>query len=713
MKQQKGLTLNITCVIFSLFTQIKKKGDHVLAVNVEQRKVHKNRLIRVNIFFFIVFLFFVALILRLGYVQIVFGEEYKKEVNRTVDMIVNTPVPRGKIYDRNEKVIVNNGPVKAITYTRMKGTTSEEMVETAKLLSQMIDMDGENMKERDLKDYLIVTRHDQASKKIKKEELLDETLTDKDRYNRQIERITSHDLKGISKEELKVAAIFTNMNSGYTLTPQVIKRYVTEEELAIIGEHLTYLPNVDLSTDWDRLYPHEHIFRSVLGNVTSSSEGLPSSNLEYYLSREYNRNDRVGKSQLELFYEEILQGQKAKKKYITDQNGKLLETEKISEGQRGKDLVLAIDFELQKVVEQVIQDELNRAKGRNRFLDRAFVVMMNPNTGEVLSMAGKQLVRENGKNVFRDYALGTINSQYEMGSVVKGATILAGLESCAIKPNTIFSDEKLNLKGTPLKGSHSTSLGSNGIEGALKKSSNVYMFKTVIGMMGKEYQSGMSLPKKPEAVQEFRNVFSQFGLGVKTGVDLPNESDGLIGKEAYTKPGLFLDLSIGQYDNYTAMQLAQYISTIANGGYRLKPQLVRTIHTPSRTNEIGPVFQAFQPEVLNKITMEEKYLHQVQEGFRQVYQSPGGTAYKYFGGDPRYNEFQAAGKTGTAQSFYQDPNTKKTYATYNLTLIGYAPFHNPEVAFSITVPYLDSDTDPVNKYIGQKILKAYFDLKVD
>lgn len=172
-----------------------------------------------------------------------------------------------------------------------------------------------------------------------------------------------------------------------------------------------------------------------------------------------------------------------------------------------------------------------------------------------------------------------------------------------------------------MKGSHSTTLGTNGIEGALKKSSNVYMFKTVIGMMGKEYQSGMSLPKKPEAVQEFRNVFSQFGLGVKTGIDLPNESNGLIGKEAYTKPGLFLDLSIGQYDNYTAMQLAQYISTIANGGYRLKPQLVRTIHTPSRSNEIGPVFQAFQPEVLNKITMEEKYLHQVQEGFRQVYQS--------------------------------------------------------------------------------------------
>ncbi|MEC2078064.1 penicillin-binding protein 2 [Metabacillus fastidiosus] len=679
--------------------------------STEQRKLKKSKHTRINVFFFIVFLLFVTLILRLGFVQIVYGEDYKKEVKRTEDVIVSTPVPRGKIYDRNEKIIVDNIPITTITYTRMQGTTSEEMVKTAKKLVRIIDVETEDIKQRDLKDYWIVTRPDEGKKKIKESEMKDEKLTDKDRYDRQIERITSNDLKEITKEELKVAAIFRNMNSGYALSPQAIKRNVTEEEFAIVSEHLADLPNVDISIDWDRHYPHESIFRSVLGNVTSSTEGLPSSNLDHFLSRGYNRNDRVGKSQLELYYEDVLHGQKEKTKNITDKGGNLLETEIISEGQRGKDLVLSIDFELQKAVEQVIQDELLRAKGRNKFLDRAFVVMMNPNTGEVLSMAGKQLVQKNGKYVFNDYALGTINSQYEMGSVVKGATILAGLELGAISTETTFSDEKLNLKGTPLKGSHSTSLGTNGIEGALKKSSNVYMFKTVIRLMGKDYRSGMSLPRTPGAVQDFRNAFSQFGLGVKTGIDLPNESDGLTGKEAYTKPGLFLDLSIGQYDNYTTMQLAQYISTIANGGYRMKPQLVKIIHEPSNTNEMGAVYTSFQPEVLNKITMNDTYLSKVQEGFRQVYQSSGGTAYKYFGGDSRFREFQAAGKTGTAQSFYQDPNTKKTHSTYNLTLVGYAPYNNPEVAFSIAVPYLGTDTDPLNKYIGQKILKTYFDLK--
>ncbi|MFJ5625076.1 peptidoglycan D,D-transpeptidase FtsI family protein [Peribacillus loiseleuriae] len=667
--------------------------------------------IRFNVFFFVVFLLFVALILRLEILQIVYGEDYKKEVGRTEDGVVSTPVPRGVIYDRNKEVIVGNVPVNAITYTRLQGTTSEEKVETAKKLARIIDVEAEEIKPRDLKDYWIVTRPDEAKKKIKESELKDEELTNKDRYDRQIERITSNDLKEITKEELKVAKIFRNMNSGYALTPQVIKRNATEEEFAIVAEHLADLPNVDISTDWDRHYPHESIFRSVIGNVTSSKEGLPSSNLDYFLSRGYNKNDRVGKSQLELYYEDVLRGQKAKMKNVTDKGGNLLETEIIAEGQKGKDLVLSIDFDLQMVVEQVIQDELRRTKGRNRFLDRAFVVMMNPNTGEVLSMAGKQLVRENGKYVFNDYALGTINSQYEMGSVVKGATILAGLESGAISTGTTFSDEKLNLKGTPLKGSYSTSLGTNGIVDALKKSSNVYMFKTVIQMMGKEYHSGMSLPRTPDAVQDFRNSFSQFGLGIKTGIDLPNESEGLIGKEAYNKPGLFLDLSIGQYDNYTTMQLAQYVSTIANGGYRLEPHLVKEIHEPSNTHEMGAVYTQFQPEVLNIITMNDTYLRNVQEGFRQVYQSPGGTAYKYFGGDSRFQGFQAAGKTGTAESFYQDPNTKKTHSTYNLTLVGYAPYNNPEVAFSIAVPYLDTDSDPVNKYIGQKILKAYFDLK--
>ncbi|MED4463535.1 peptidoglycan D,D-transpeptidase FtsI family protein [Metabacillus fastidiosus] len=676
----------------------------------EQRKLKKARHLRINVFFFIVFVFFVALVLRLGVVQIVYGQDYKREVEKTEDVIVSTPVPRGKIYDRNGQVIVDNVAMNAITYTRFQKTSPKEMIATAKLLAGMIELDEKEavVKDRDLKDYWIATRTEKAAKKIKKEELADKKLEDKDRYKLQIDRITEKDLKEITDEEMKVAAIFRNMNSGYALTPQVVKKNATQDEYSRVSEHLAVLPNVDITTEWDRAYPHEGIFRSVLGNVTKSDEGLPHENLDHFLSRGYQRNDRVGKSQLEFYYEDVLHGQKAKIKNKTDKGGALLSTEVISEGERGKDLVLSIDLDLQAQVEKTLEEQLRRAKGGNRYLDRAFVVMMEPSTGEVLSMAGKQLVREDGKLVFRDFALGNINTQYEMGSTVKGATILAGLKAGAISRGTVFYDSPLKLSGTKPKGSYKA-LGNVSIQTALQKSSNIYMFKTVIRMLGREYYSGMSLPRKPEVMQEFRNSFSELGLGVETGIDLPNETKGQQGN--YDKAGLFLDLAIGQYDSYTPMQLAQYTSTVANGGYRMKPQLVKEIHDPSNDEETGIVLKPFKPEVLNKVSMDKADIKAVQEGFRYVYQVAGGTAFKYFGGDSRYRGYQAAGKTGTAQSFYKNETMSSSARTYNLTLVGYAPYDKPEVAYAIVVPYLSSDTDPVNKYIGQDILKAYFDLK--
>ncbi|MGG0857474.1 peptidoglycan D,D-transpeptidase FtsI family protein [Metabacillus fastidiosus] len=680
----------------------------------EQRKLKKKRYLRINIFFFIVFICFVALILRLGLVQIVYGEDYRKEVERTEDIIISNPVPRGKIYDRNGLVIVDNLPMNAITYTKFQKTTSKEMIQTAERLSKILELEEKDteVKERDLKDYWITTRPEKAAKKITEKELKDPKLEDKDRYDRQIERITEKDLKEISQEELEIAAIFRNMNAGYALTPQIIKKNATEDEFSQVSEQLAVLPNVDITTDWNRDYPHKEIFRSVLGKVSSSTDGLPQERLDYFLSRGYNRNDRVGLSQLELYYEDLLHGKKAKIKNITDKGGTLLETETISEGERGKDLILSIDFELQIEIEKIIEEELRKEKARSPYADRAFLVMMNPYTGEVLSMAGKQLVRKNGKFEMNDFALGNVNTQYVMGSSIKGATILAGLQSGAISRSTVFYDggpKSLYFSGTEPKGSASSSIGSIGIAGALKKSSNVYMFKTVLKMLGKEYYAHMSVPLKPEAVQEFRNSFSQLGLGVKTGIDLPNETRGQEGSTISKEAGLFLDLAIGQYDSYTPMQLAQYVSTIANNGYRIKPQLVKEIHEPSDDEQLGPVSKPFKPQVLNKVSMSDADLKAVQAGFRQVFLT-GGTAYSVFGKAP-YQGYQAAGKTGTAQSYFKVEGRKNTIYTNNVTLVGYAPYEKPEVAFSVVVPHVSSAGTLVNKEIGARALKAYYDLK--
>ncbi|MED4452534.1 penicillin-binding protein 2 [Metabacillus fastidiosus] len=681
----------------------------------EQRKLKKARHLRINVFFFIVFVFFVALVLRLGVVQIVYGQDYKREVEKTEDVIVSTPVPRGKIYDRNGQVIVDNVAMNAITYTRFQKTSPKEMIATAKQLSTMIELDEEEaeVKDRDLKDYWIATRTEKAAKKIKEEELADKKLEDKDRYKLQIDRITEKDLKEITDEEMKVAAIFRNMNSGYALTPQIIKKNATQDEYSMVSEHLAVLPNVDITTEWDRAYPHEGIFRSVLGNVTKSDEGLPHENLDHFLSRGYKRNDRVGKSQLEFYYEDVLHGQKAKIKNKTDKGGALLSTEVISEGERGKDLVLSIDLDLQTQVEKIVEEELRAEKRKSPYADRAFIVMMEPNTGEVLAMVGKQLVREDGKYVMKDFAFGNVSTQYVMGSSVKGATILAGLKADAISTGTVIHDggiKSLRFGGNIKKGSYSNNIGSVGIAGALKKSSNVYMFRTALRMLGKDYYPGMSIAIKPEVVRDFRNSFNELGLGVKTGIDLPNETRGQEGAGINKEPGLFLDLSIGQYDSYTPLQLAQYVSTIANGGYRMKPQLVREIYEPSQDEDSGTVFKPFKPEVLNKVSMTKEDIKAVQEGFRQVYQTSGGTAYSVFGRS-EYRGFQAAGKTGTAQSYFKVEGRKKPAYTNNVTLVGYAPYDNPEVAFSVVIPHVSSSGTTSNKIIGAKALKAYYDLK--
>ncbi|HHY72208.1 MAG TPA: penicillin-binding protein 2 [Bacillus bacterium] len=674
--------------------------------NHENEKKKKSHLpFRLNFLFFAVFLLFSIIILRLGVVQIVNGEEYKKELERTENITVENPVPRGKIYDRKWRTIVDNEPVNAIVYSRMPGTSQKERLEVATKLAKYIEVPSNDISakdERDLKDYWILTFPEKAKEKYTEEE--SKTLKDDELYKLQLERITDADLAVFTQEELEIFKIKRELDRGYDLTLNIVKDYVPQKEFAVVSEHLSELPGIDIMTNWDRKYNYGDTFQTILGNVT---RGLPAENIDYYLARNYSRNDRIGASYIEQQYEDVLRGSKEKVKFIKDKSGNILNTEVVSEGERGQDLILTLDMELQKRVEQIITEELIRAKktAGNYLMDRAFVVMMNPKTGEILSLAGKQLVNKNGKQEVQDFAIGTMTSQYEMGSAVKGATILTGYQTGAIKPGTKQYDEPLKIKGTPLTGSYQR-MGSIDDLTALKKSSNVYMFKTTISMANAVYRYGESLNIQPKYFDLMRYYFSQFGLGVKTGIDLPNEATGYTGTD--TRPGLLLYFSIGQYDSYTPLQLAQYVSTIANGGYRMKPIIVKEIRKPTNDAEMGNVQYEFKPQVLNKGDMDEKYVKRVQEGFRQVYQEPGGTAYSYFGNAP----YNPAGKTGTAQSQYYGPKREYYGAkTYNLSLVGYAPSNNPEVAFSVVVPWVSTDKHSVNKYIGRRIMDAYFELK--
>jgi len=691
-------------------------------VKKQEKKSGRAVTMRLNILFFCVFILFSAMIIQLGKVQIIDGETYKNEVEKRENATVSLSVPRGKIFDREGNPVVDNRSLRTITYTKMKGVKSEEILKTARQLADIIEIpqeDIDKLTETDKKDFWMQLNPTLTEKLVSKKEInkfRDKDITGKN-LDKKIEelkrkRVTDKNLQDLTDKDIKVLAIKSKMTSGYQMAPQIIKKDVSEKEFTIISEGLANLPGVDVSVDWERVYVNDGLFRSVLGNVSNSDEGLPSERLDYYLVRDYSRNDRVGKSYIEQQYEDVLHGTKKEVRSVVDKQGTTIRTETISEGKSGKNLTLTIDMELQKKVEESIEKILKAYKGSESMLDRAFVVMMNPKNGQVLSMAGKRLVEKDGKTEIEDYALGTMTSSYELGSTVKGATVLTGFETKAITPGTYFYDAPMKFKGTREKKSWKE-FGNIDDLRALQVSSNVYMFHTALKIAGVDYVRNSSLNIKQEYFDKMRYYFRQFGLGVPTGIDLPNETAGQIGKKD-NQPGFLLDYSIGQYDTYTPLQLVQYISTIANGGYRMKPQIVQEVREQtSQKDEIGKVVHAVEPIVLNKVDMKEEYIKQVKEGFRKVFQEGDGTGVRAF----QKASYKPAGKTGTAQTVYGGEsdigrNEKgERRECYNLTLAGYAPYDNPEVAFSVVVPWVMNDKSGINSDIGKEVLDAYFELK--
>ena len=677
---------------------------------------------RMNVLFFSIFVLFSILIFRLGYLQIVKGEDYVRDLERKEEVRVNTSVARGRIFDRYGRILVDNEPENAITYTKMQTTKSAEMIETAEKLAKLIDQPTDKVTQRDKLDFWILRFPDEAKAKVTQEEMTEYTLQNEEletkeinaEYDRRIrERITEEELAQLSDFDLEVLAIYREMTSGYNLSPQIIKgEDVTDEEFARVSEQLSELPGVNTTTDWKRVRLSS---LAILGRTTVPSKGIPKNKLNYYLARDYSRNDRVGESYFEAQYEEILQGEKSVVKNITNKKGQVVETETTFAGEPGKDLVTTIDVELQKKAEEVIEQKLLelKAMGSSQLLDRGFFVMMNPNTGELLSVVGKKIEydEETGKQYIIDYSYGAFTTAYEAGSAVKAATVLMGYNEGVITPGTVMLDAPMQIGNLTLNSLFNKS-GSVMLDDttALERSSNVYMFKIAMGVGGRTYSPGMrfSLPK--ETLQKMRNEYAQFGLGVPTGIDLPGETVGYQA-EPDTDAKL-LNLAIGQFDTYTTMQLAQYISTIANGGYRVQPRMLKEIRKPSTDGEsLGQVVEEVTPTILNKIQNSKEEIDHVKEGLRKVYSGANGSARSAFA-DAKY---AAAGKTGTAQVVYYGPQKDKYGTdTINNVHVGFAPYENPEVAYAVIFPWSTTNFDvhlgQANK-AAREILDYYFELK--
>ena len=685
--------------------KINKYQYHTKRINVEEiiEKRYKKLVVLIIVIMSI-------LLIRLFNIQILRYDYYQDKLSKlTTTIIEGDSSPRGRIYDRNGNLIVDNISVKTIYYKKPSRVKTTDEIKIAYQVAEYIDVDYSKLTEKMLKDFWVLNNPNEAKKKITDKEwnkLSVRKLTNSDIEKLKRERVTEEDLSVYDEIEKEACYIYNLMNKGYYYTEKIIKNEgVTDREYALIAENISKLNGVNVKLDWDRYYPYGTVFKSILGSVSTSTMGIPYNQKEYYLKKGYALTDRVGISYIEYQYEDYLKGKKAK--YEVKDDGSYTEIEK---GKRGNDLVLTIDINLQKSVEEIIEQELVNAKQEKNteYFDKAYVVINNPKTGEILSMSGKQIVvNSDGSYNIYDYTPGVITASVTPGSIVKGASHIVGYNTGALKIGEVRYDECIKIAATPEKCSFRSYGNINDIQ-ALKISSNVYQFYTAINVGKGVYRYNEALKIDESAFDTYRDTFKEFGLGVKTEIDLPNESLGYKGKNRLS--GLLLDFSIGQYDTYTPIQISQYMSTIANSGIRMQPHILKAIFS-SDGDKLSKVIKEIEPKELNKVNTDEVFMNRVKEGLREV-MLPGGTGYGYV--DYTKNP---AGKTGTAQSFLDtDGDGVIDTGTTTTTFASYAPYDNPEVVFTIITPDVGTENveynymSKVNTRITQKVSQKYFEI---
>ncbi len=181
--------------------------------------------IRLNLLFLAAFIIFTGVVVRLGFVQIVNGEDYKKQAEKQEDVNVSSSAPRGKIYDRNYNTIVSNKALNAITYTRTSTTSQEERLKVASKLADMIHVSTKKITDRDKKDFWILTHPNEAKKLVQKESELkgDDKVSDDKLYELQLKRITDKELNQLTKKDLQVLAIKRQMDGAMHLRLNLLK----------------------------------------------------------------------------------------------------------------------------------------------------------------------------------------------------------------------------------------------------------------------------------------------------------------------------------------------------------------------------------------------------------------------------------------------------------------------------------------------------------
>ena len=622
--------------------------------------------IRLNILFGVVILLFTVLIVRLADMQIVHHDFYSNKLATASQKVVTKSSVRGLIYDAKGKPLVENQIQQVVSFTRSNKMTAEEMKQVAKNLLQWVTVSDVSVSDRDKADYYLADQavYQEVLNKLPKEQRFDADgnyLSESEIYTNAVASLTPEQLN-YSDEELKAIELFTQMNAAsYFETVNLVTDSLTAEQVALIVANSDQLEGISTTNNWQRSILDTSL-SSIIGTVTSEQAGLPAEDADYYLSKGYSANDRVGTAYLEKQYEEVLQGQREKKEINLDRNGNVESIETIQEGQQGNNIKLTIDLAFQDGVNAILKKyfESELSTGSALYSEGVYAVALNPSTGAVLAMSGYS--HEKGSSTTTEDALGTITSVFTPGSIVKGATISSGWE--------------------------------NGV-----------MVKIALGLLGQTYSANMYLndgESLTNAMTKLRSTFAEYGLGASTGIDLPLESTGFLPDEYSTAN--FITNAFGQFDNYTPMQMAQYVSTVANKGTRISPHLVEGIYGNTDQGGLGDLIESVSVKELNQVNISEDEMAILRQGFYQV-----------VNGNGQFNTGSAIGqgasvtisaKTGTAETYTTTPSGEVVTAE-NTNVVAYAPSDNPQIAVSVVLPNLTNQSSMTTKTIMREIINLY------
>lgn len=472
------------------------------------------------------------------------------------------------------------------------------------------------------------------------------------------------------------------------------------DKALLLDQSAAKFPGFSLDVNPVREYLDGGLLSHILGYTgRASSEDLKT-------DPAYSLTDYIGKLGIEKQYESTLKGQNGSQQTEVDASGNPIRVLASKPSKPGSDLVLSIDFDLQTKLAEALQKHMGLAQAK-----KASAVALNPKTGEVLASVSlptydnnlfsrgisqqnyNKLLNDPGQPLFNKVVSGI----YKTGSVIKPLVAAAALEEKVVSPSTVIVDEgKLEVQNQynpgvtyTFRGWEQSGLGAMTVRRAIAMSSNIY-FYTVGGGYG---------PIGGLGIDRLAAYYQKFGLGSKTGIDLPSEAIGRVPTpewklKATQEPwytGDTYNLSVGQGDiAVSPLQIANATAAIANGGNLMKPRLVQAVR-----DETGQARQT-EPSVIRKLSITPGNLQIVREGMRQTVES--GTACCFI---DKQVAVKVAGKTGTAET---NPGKENPHAWFT----SFAPYEDPKIVMAVLVENAAGEGSEYAAPVAREVLAWYF-----